>query len=250
MRSGSMAGERSVRVRRMLAAFMLMAALSGVTNHIPAQSPLECSVGQWEAPFDHPGNTAAGVPCYSSTIYSFPPDLSQPDPANRHYFNAVHMNIIPKGLKRGWLLVWNTIQYPTNGAEQTRQVHYALLNPEAPISSTNPENYCANLAAGVGDFFCSGHVWTANGELFVAGGTRCHDIGGPPGCRGLYGGSKLTYLWKPPMSVSEPPGGQWQRGPDLDDFRWYPSVVALGPHPNDDTDRIMILGGVDPDRPS
>jgi hypothetical protein len=186
----------------------------------------QCAQGAWKPAFDHAANTPSGT-CDPS----FPWLGSE---------NAVHMSLIPKGPRQGWILMWPHDFYTGDPSTQTRIHRWALLNPAAPISATNPENYCMPLPHGMGDLFCAGHAWNGNGDLLVVGGTGARV--GPE-----WGGSKLAYLWVPPDGVTTPPGGDWQRLADLDKPLWYPSVVALGPFGTTPPyqDRMLVAGGTD-----
>jgi len=226
-------------------AFALTLALAASALPLAAQPPW--APGSWEPLFDHSGTdpAAIGQTCYQSAIYKFPPDLTNPDPTKRFPFNAIHMSLIPVGDKRGQVMVWNSIKYPGDGTGQTRQVHYAILDPKQPASATNPENFCVNLPPNEGDLFCAGHAWTAGGELLIVGGTRCQDQYGPAPCYNRFGGSRLVCIWTPPNAAGIPVGGSWRFPPVLDDFRWYPSMTAVGPHPVDGNNRFIVSGGVD-----
>jgi hypothetical protein len=154
------------------------------------------------------------------------------------------MSLIPKGPKRGWVIVWDWVHYQGPPSQTEPRYHrWALLNPAQPVGSENPQNFCMALPVGKGDLFCAGEAWTANGDLLVVGGTTCH---GPPtgSCAGI-GGSRLAYLWEPPTSALATDGGFWRPIADLDTERWYPSVIALGPDLSNalTADRMMVLGG-------
>ena len=81
--------------------------------------------------------------------------------------------------------------------------------------------------ANEGSIFCSGHAWTPQGKLLVAGGMYLP---------GMKNGAKLVYLFDP--SVIPHGGDPWLRQPDLSVGRWYPTVTQLG-----DSDVMVILGG-------
>ena len=181
----------------------------------------QCTAGAWFTPFNHSGTAKI---CGGQTW----PTGS---------VNALHMSLIPKGDRQGWTLIWDHAHYSGPPAGKTRVHRWALVNPTTGAC----ENYCMLLPTGKGDLFCAGHAWNAAGNLLVAGGTGCH--GGTTGCTSSFGGSKLTYVWEPPGG-SVPAGGTWHRVlPDLDTERWYPSVVALGPAPDNDEDRMLVGGG-------
>ncbi len=209
---------------------LLTAALCTPAHGQSGNGSPPCTQGVWESPLLH--DTGGGFTCAS--------------PAHSHTYktvNALHLSVIPKGPKRGWLLVWDH-DHPPGPPAGARVMFYALVDPTTNIQNfaMYSENFCQQLTPDKGDLFCAGHAWTANGNLLVVGGTGCHE--GTPGCPG-WGGSKLAYLWEPPTSLSPTDGGTWIELPDLDEPRWYPSVVAMGPHAVDDRDRLFVSGGLD-----
>lgn len=130
-------------------------------------------------------------------------------------------------------MLFNHVEYLGNYASETRVITYSILDPE----TQQFWNHVVCLAPGQGDLFCAGHAWNAAGDLVLAGGTTKH--------QNPFGGAKLLYVWNPPTSVGAP--GTWNLGATLlDDFRWYPSLVVLGPEPGTLEDKIVVLGGSDP----
>jgi galactose oxidase len=73
------------------------------------------------------------------------------------------------------------------------------------------------------NIFCSGHAWTEDGRLFVAGGHIDNNVG-------------LDYA-----SFYDPASGSWPRVPNMNAGRWYPSVTTL---PNGDM--LVLAGTIDP----
>src|SRR5262245_60872166 len=140
----------------------------------------------WESPFDH---DLAG--------FNNPPYLGR--------FIAVHMSLIPKGAHRGMILVWD---YEHQGGSNWSQ-RWSIIDPVALTF----ENHELDMPAHGGDLFCSAHCWTANGDLFVAGGTSRYPEGGVS-----YQGGKLAYLYQPDVG----PDGTWARQADLAADRFYP----------------------------
>ena len=191
-----------------------------VASSVAAQASVK---GVWLSPFDHSGTAKT---CNQQTW-----------PTGNVW--ALHMSLIPKGPKQGWVIVWDNA-FPVGAPTGVVSVHrWALVNPVTKVC----ENYCLPLPIGVGDLFCAGHSWTAKGNLLVAGGTWCHGTGVGQTCtRDVYEGSPICYVWEPP-GAGVPAGGLWTRVADLDEPRWYPSVVALGTEPISDEDRMMVVGG-------
>lgn len=111
-------------------------------------------------------------------------------------------------------MLFNHVEYLGNHGTETRVITYSIVNPE----TRQFWNHVVCLAPGHGDLFCAGHAWNANGDLVLAGGTTKH--------RNPFGGAKLLYVWNPPAVLGAP--GNWNVGTTLlDDFRWYPSLIAL-----------------------
>ena len=87
-----------VRLSRLVAGSIVAAAL--VAPHAPAQ----CSLGSWTGAFDHP---------FSAPFVCHGADYTQMDP--------IHMSLIPKGGKRGWVIVWGGEKaYEGNGQGEQR----------------------------------------------------------------------------------------------------------------------------------
>ena len=189
----------------------LALAAPRAAQHASAGAVLER--GRWEAPFQH--------------------DLAGFDPAPER-FNAVHMALVPRGPRRGQVLVWDFDKENQTPLWRQRWALLDVSQADQPASFTNGELV---LPPDGGDFFCAGQAWTADGELLVAGGTALypHAQGGATRDdeHGYHGG-KLVYLFDPTAD----PGEAWRRQPDLAVERWYPSVTLL------DTDELVIAGGL------
>jgi len=214
----------------------------------------------------------------------------QPDPShNGRCFEAVHMAVIPKGPFRGHVLVWdiNSVvakvhplglpptvpQIPAQPSGQSYQA-YAIIDPaDAPVSGIRYRNYLVPIGTPLSgvtyplrakNLFCSGHAWSPYGDLIVAGGTDfVFDAQGAI----VFAGGTLNYVFNPklpcfwpgtsfayhPTAGSVTHAGMWQRGPDLQVPRWYPTVtmshgllretqvLPAGTAP--DKERAVIFGG-------
>ncbi|MGB0954226.1 MAG: galactose oxidase-like domain-containing protein [Planctomycetota bacterium] len=171
------------------------------------------SVGRWLDSFDFP----------LAIFWSSP-----------HNFKAVHMALIPMdvpmpggGNLQGKILAWGDRR--AFGTEWRSS--WMVLDPDTNamlaggVLLTDYEN--SLNGANEGSIFCSGHAWTPEGKLLVAGGMYLP---------GMKNGAKLVYLFDP--SVIPFGGDPWQRQPDLAVGRWYPTVTQLG-----DSDSMIILGG-------
>lgn len=124
------------------------------------------------------------------------------------------------------------------------------------------------------NLFCCGHAWSPSGDLIIGAGSRWSfdypDTENPIIGAG-YGRGRLlawngTYVWNPALpgswtsSVSGPSGrvntyipftsghyvsaGSWTRGPDLKEYRWYPTIL---PYPKvsrtNNHHHALIFGG-------
>jgi hypothetical protein len=205
-----------------------------IVRPLPGQSPPPCTIGSWEAPFDHV--VMANIPPPACAI---PPNPDVGFPAG--WFTAIHMSLIPKGPHQGHVIVWDghhVQTYHAPAAGQTRVIRYSIFDPV----TQQFWNHITCVAANKGDLFCAGHVWNAQGDLVIAGGTESH---------ATFEGATLVYVWQPPTTLGGP--GTWLfpyvPGTTTQHFlvvrRWYPSLVMMGPDPFDDMDRVLIAGGTD-----
>ena len=197
----------------LLASAFLPASLSASQlNQADAEEALHLS-GRWEDSFD------------------FPLALFWPTTKN---FKAVHMALIPMDVPmpggnnlRGKILAWG--DHRAFGNEWRSA--WMVVDPETQamlaggiVSTIHERNL---TGANEGSIFCSGHSWTPEGKLLVAGGMYLP---------GLKNGNKLVYVFDPALIAQgvDP----WVRQPDLAVGRWYPSVLNLA-----DGETMLILGG-------
>ena len=92
----------------------------------------------------------------------------------------------------------------------------AALSPQLWNPSTNTNT---PLTQPESNPFCSGHVFLANGQLFIAGGHIDTWVGSP---------TAYTY---------NPLNDTWTRLPDMNNGRWYPTSTTL---PNGD---VLAISG-------
>jgi galactose oxidase len=85
-----------------------------------------------------------------------------------------------------------------------------------------------------GDLFCSGHSWTEDGHLLVAGGNR--HVGA------ALAANKMVWRFDP--TVTPTGNAMWVREPDMAYERWYPTVTTLGAD-STGLDLVAITGGFD-----
>ncbi len=229
-----------------------LAALSAAASvDLSAQAPAQpCDLGAWEPGFDHVPEPAPNcVPPLFGGCTPNPPkpffEVNPSDPCQARHFEAIHASLIPIGPDQGKLLVWGHIFYnPGNAYQQTRVLDWAIVD----VNAKTMRNYRTCMPAGMGDLFCAGHAWLPDGKLLVVGGTEEHRThispvppipNSGPGPGNGWTGARLAYTYNP----SSPPASAWQRLPDLEALRWYPSVVVLGRHPQDLRTRVAVVGG-------
>ena len=178
----------------------------------PQQTIQSPAGGVWETPFQH-------------DLTGFPPLLPR--------FNAVHLSLIPRGSQRGKVLVFDLYAEDTQPEWKQR---WAIVDVDG-VGGPQFQNGILSLPAGEGDFFCAGHSWTSDGNLFVAGGTSQYPGSKllHPSSNGKFIGGKLTYLWDPEPA----PMGSWVRQPNMAVDRWYPSVTNLP------DGRLLVAGGTE-----
>jgi len=188
-------------------------------------------------------------------------------------FNAVHMALIPKGPHRGKVIVWNTypvVIQPGPSFSSTAWWYcqgWSIVDPRPNAPAPRFRNFLlpigqwfgsrtsghhlavpldtdpnVTLAPTVTTFyyevsgiFCSGHAWTHEGDLVVAGGDTFR-FGSTVGI-GRDNGAKLLFMLdmnrpshvdSPMMNAALYPGevGHWRQPADqLDVARWYPTVT-------------------------
>jgi len=170
------------------------------------------------------------------------PDPTQPG-KYLESFMAASAALIPTGEYRGRVLVWdNDGRYPpsprTIRPTDVWVQRWAIVDPDNIGSTTGFTNKELSLPAGQGDLYCAGHGWTSRGNLVVAGGNRSYD---DP--RNLVG-STMVYVFYPAKFVAGMLNDLWERQPDLDFPRWYPSVVLWPIKGTSGRDRVLILGGM------
>ncbi len=206
------------------------------------------SQGAWTQAFNHEHATANGTDARTPFATSpVPPQWPLLANTTTPTFNAVHMSLIPKGPHRGKVVVWD-ITPAVGRADPFHQNYWSfqswsIVDPAVaptgprfrnfflPINSLGPT---VPPSVFGGDLFCSGHAWSQEGDLIVAGGTYFQYT--TTGLNQFSG--NLTFLFDPdriseafPLPGSTQPLyndlGRWSRGPLLADNRYYPTVVRV-----------------------
>lgn len=208
---------------------MLLRPLPAIAAGVVALVPTVASAqtGSWSAPFNHPllPNWYSGQPDWDGE-----PPCPHPVVPDRNRFLAGHMSLIPVGRERGKVLVWNYMRVPYAGP--TGKQHWAIIDPTT--SPATFQNFDLSIPTADGDLFCSGHSWTKDGHLLVAGGNR--HVGA------ALVANRLVYRFDPTVATTG--NAMWIREPDMKYERWYPTVTTLGT----DTagiDTVAITGGFD-----
>jgi len=199
--------------------------------------------GVWEDPFNHQGTSQfTHTPPTPWTLHP-----NEGIPVNGQAFKAAHMALIPVDTPGphpnhlGHVIVWDQNEATESATSLQR---WAIVDPEGQqfwnynlaLPGTNAPSTTPNYNVD-GDLFCSGHSWTKNGRLFVAGGSIYKDN---LDHLDLVFGARLTWLWKPEDydDTTASDHGWYQNSP-LAQSRYYPSVTLLG------DDKLMVTGGLD-----
>ncbi len=203
-----------MRLRRSLILAMLGALMA--TGLASAQSP-----GQWLTPFNHkvPDHWQIGKPGWDGEPMSPHIPVSDEDP---HRFMAGHMSLIPKGPHRGKVVVWNFMRVLIINQ------YWSIVDPVAQTY----ENFELPIDNSVGDLFCSGHAWTKDGDLLVAGGNRF--------AGGQLVASDIVHRFDPTLATGNT---MWVPEPPLAVPRWYPTVVTQGTD-SSGRDQLLVFGGL------
>ncbi len=137
-------------------------------------------------------------------------------------FKALHIALIPQpSANAGLVIGWDS--QDQNGSGGWWYQRWTVLDPstDPPTILWNDELYIPG--AGSGDLFCSGHAWTSDGRLFVAGGTSFYpNVGGGP-----FEGAKIALMFDPTPTGLEP-YGRWSLLAPMAKDRWYPTVTLDG----------------------
>jgi len=136
-------------------------------------------------------------------------------------FNAIHMNLIPRGPNRGKVMVWNgdlVIGHGCTSATATPPWDpgtpsdpwwtfqpWAIVDAQE-LAATRFQNFLLPLSPlqSVGSalfahtLFCAGQCWDANGNLVVAGGARFDTLNG-----WAHHDYASMYLWCPSLTATK-----------------------------------------------
>lgn len=198
-----------VAILVVLAASGTVAAAKVVVPVVPAPQ------GAWGVPIQH--NVTVG-----------PGFIHVPNPGpNGRLFKTLHLAVIPRPAANAGLVVGWDSQSQTGSAGGWYQ-RWTVLDPstDPPTVLWNDELYIPGI--GEGDLFCSGHTWTSDGRLVVAGGTSFY---GTP-----FSGATHVLIYDPtPTGLN--PYGTWSLASPMAKNRWYPTVTLLG------DGNVMVTGG-------
>ncbi len=181
--------------------------------------------GVWGQPFQH--QIAANTPCWGITT-----------------FNAIHMVMIVEPPFQGWVFVMDEADQVAGAPAKQR---YALLDPTSLPAPGAFINECLTLPGPnkrqtqgqviPGDFFCSGHVNTRDGDILFAGGTIYNEPTNPV----PFEGSQLVYTWDPAAFLTGPSKG-WTQRDSLLVPRYYPTLIYTT-EPGRGEDLYRVSGG-------
>lgn len=134
----------------------------------------------------------------------------------------IHMSLLPNGK----LLYWGL---PADvGAENPATYRTrAFLTPASAVDNLAGSTYTFDTLEGV--LFCSGHAFTPDGTLFIAGG------GHSASPNHQHTGPQMLKTWFYKYDVGS--YGTFSSGPELSQPRWYPTVTSL---PNGE---MVVLSG-------
>ncbi len=172
--------------------------------------------GAWNVAFDHVPNGANVHPSSDSIanpgrwITQNPTVPNGPSPTPGQGMNTVHVCLIPSGVHRGEVLVWdgNLFNYGTRAYQP-----WAIVNPYWPSLNPNSwpgqsatqyrfHNATLQMPPGQGEMFCAGQDWMADGRLLVAGGTKEYPLQNQtPTTNGGFIGTRFVYQWDPVPTV-------------------------------------------------
>jgi hypothetical protein len=173
---------------------------------------------------------------------NLPPEQQVPPHVPGQRMNTVHVCLIPAGVHRGEVLVWdgNLGNYGVRAFQP-----WAIVNPYWPAANPNYwpgqptaqyrfHNALLAMPVGQGELFCAGQCWMPDGRLLVCGGTKSY----PSATQDAFEGTRFVFQWDPEAQPGDP-FGRWYLGPDLEAPRWYPSVTFDGTFEN----RAIVTGG-------
>jgi hypothetical protein len=153
--------------------------------------------GFWVVGFNHlPDNTgysaplpvdpaSASMPLATPNLWitrNLPPAQQVPPNVPGQGMNTVHVCLIPAGVHRGEVLVWdgNLTNYGVRAWQPWSIVnpYWPSPNPNLWPGQTTPQyrfhNGLLQMPTGQGELFCAGQCWMADGRLLVAGGTNSY----------------------------------------------------------------------------
>jgi len=158
---------------------------------------------------DHTLEFTAGTASVTSspvTLSALPPEATSGKwgPVVNWDIVPLHMTLMPTGK----ILAWGK----TNPGVTDTMGMPRIWDPSAGPPSGLPEIHVADM------LFCAGHTLMPDGRLMVSGGHRQDDAG-----------IKTTYFFSA--------NGAPQKGPDMANGRWYPTVTVL------DDGRVLTMAG-------
>jgi len=215
--------------------------------------------GQWNVSFDHVPNGPEVHPSSDSITnpsqwFTLNPPVGLPGYPPPHLgMNTVHVCLIPSGVHRGEVLVWDGNL--TNLGTRAFQP-WSIVNPYWPAPNPNfwpgqagtQYRFHNGLIAlttgpnGQGELFCAGQCWMPDGRLLVAGGTKRYPIQ----TGDWFEGARHVWQWDHKPVLPAHPFGRWFQMADLEVDRWYPTVTydgTTGTPGTPGTPGAIVIGG-------
>lgn len=155
---------------------------------------------------------------------------------NGRRLKMLHLALIPQpSANQGLVVGWGTTKVQDNNGWYQR---WTVIDPSTDPITVKWNDELLFPGSASGDLFCSGHAWTADGRLLVAGGTTFYPPPPPPPPPPPtpFGGGKMALLYDPAPLLGLP-YGRWIQIPDMEQNRWYPTVTLLG------NGLMMVSGG-------
>lgn len=189
-------------------------------------------------------------------------------------FKAVHCSLIPKGVHRGKLLLWDgepvVAKCPATGGTNWWSWQSFVILDLSPNATIRCRNFILPISEVI-DFeghnyftalFCAGHAWTEHGDLVIAGGNvwkdnfQAYAYGGVWVWNPAQVAAATSLPGSPPTYVNINVGhyqgfGAWVYHGLMKRNRWYASVkttprYARAPYSGTKTGVLILGGSFDP----
>ncbi|WP_327096090.1 galactose oxidase early set domain-containing protein [Nocardia vinacea] len=171
-----------------------------------------------------------------------------PEPINSQIL-SVHAALVPGGMKGKVVMLGGSEHNPEQGGTDDQPADPDNVD-RTVIYDVAARGDAVKIDSPTTDVFCSGHAFTADGRLLIAGGTESWgadggDVGGPGGghghVHGNFGGHQACWMFNQDRETWDRVADLgFQVGPGKGGGRWYPTIltlpsgdlVAFGGHPS------------------